>query len=80
MEWLINQEFHKNITHLGSERSQHLAKSRVYCSKMEKYITFFIDNECPCSASKWQHVTPHASLGTVTSTLPIEITVIDFSK
>ena len=30
LKWLIYQEFHKNIAHLGAERSYHLAKSRIY--------------------------------------------------
>ena len=45
---------------------------------MEKDIKFFIDNECPCLASKKQHITPYTPLLTVTSTLPIDITAIDF--
>ena len=52
LKWLIYQEFHKNIGHLGEERSYHIAKSRVYWLNMEKSIKFFIDNECPCLASK----------------------------
>ena len=47
---------------------------------MEKDIKFFIDNECHCLAlKKKQHVTPHAPLGTVTST-PMDIIAIDFLK
>ena len=80
LKWVIYQEFHKNIAHLGAERSYHLVKSRVYWPNMEKDIKFFIDNECPCLASKKQHITPHAPLGTVTSTSPIDIIAIDFLK
>ena len=69
MKWLIYKEFHKNIAPLGEERSYDLAKSRVYWPNMEKDIKFFIDNGCPCLASKKkQLITPHAPLGTVTST------------
>ena len=52
LKWLIYQEFHKNIAHFGTESSYHLAKSTVYWPNMEKYIKFFIDNKCPCLASK----------------------------
>ena len=78
LKWLIYQEFHKNIAHLVAERSYHLAKSRVYWPNMKKDIKFFIDNECPWLASKKQHITPHAPLGTVTSTSPMDIIAIDF--
>ena len=80
LKWLIYQEFYKNIAYLGAERSYHLAKSRVYRPKMEKDIKFFIDTEFPCLASKKQHITPHAPLGTVTSTSPMDIIAIDFLK
>ena len=80
LKWLIYQGFHKNIAYLGAERSYHLAKSRVYWQKMEKDIKFFIDDEFPCLASKKQHITPHAPLGTLTSTSPMEIIAIDFLK
>ena len=80
LKWHIYQEFHKNIAHLEAERSYHLAKSRVYWPNMEKDIKFFIDNKFPCLASKKQHITPHAPLGTVTSTSPMDIIAIDFLK
>ena len=57
LKWLIYQEFHKNIAHLETERSYHLAKSKVYWPSMEKDIKFFIDNECPCLASKQKCLT-----------------------
>ena len=47
---------------------------------MGKDIKFFIGNECPCLASKKQHITPHALLGTVTSASPMDIIAIDFLK
>ena len=80
LKWFIYQEFHKKIAHLGAERSYHRAKSRIYWPNMEKDIKFFIDNECLCLASKKQHITPHAPLGTLTSTSPMEIIAIDFLK
>ena len=52
LKWFIYQEFHKNIAHFGAESSYHLAKSRIYWPNMEKYIKFFIENECPCPVSK----------------------------
>ena len=55
-------------------------RARVYWPNMEKDITFFIDDECPCLASKKQHITPHAASGTVTSTSPMDIIAIDFLK
>ena len=47
LKWLIYQEFHKNIAHIGSERSYHLAKSRVYWPNMEKDIKFFVIMSAP---------------------------------
>ena len=47
---------------------------------MEKDVKFFIDNECPCLASKKQHISPHAPLGTVTSTSSMDIIAIDLLK
>ena len=80
LKWLIYQEFHKNIAHLGAERSYHLAKLRVCWPNMEKDIKFLIDNECPSLALKKQYITPHASLGTAASTSPMDIIAIDFLK
>ena len=47
---------------------------------MEKDIKFFIDNECPCLASKKHQVIWHAPLGTITSALLMDIIAIDFLK
>ena len=80
LKWLIYQHFQKNIAHLGAERSYHLAKSRVYWPNMEKDIKFFIDNDCPCLASKKTNKNPHAPLGTVTSASQMDIVAIDFLK
>ena len=81
MKWFIYKEFHKNIAPPGEGRSYDLAKSRVYWPNMEKDIKVFIDNGCPCLASKKkQLITPHAPLGTVTSTSPMDIIAIDFFK
>ena len=80
LKWLIYQEFHKNVPHLGAEISYHLARSRVYWPNMEEDIKFFIDNKCPCLASRKQRITAHAPLGTVTSTSPMDIIAIDFLK
>ena len=74
------QEFHKkHSTSLSRKILYHLAKSKVYWPNMEKYIKFFIGNKCPCLASK-QHIAPHAPLGTVTLTSPMDIIAIDFLK
>ena len=55
LKWLIYQECHENIAHLGAKRFCHLAKSRVYWPNMDKDIIFFIDNECPSSLKKTTH-------------------------
>ena len=47
---------------------------------MERNTKFFVDNECPCLASKMQHITPHVPLGTLTSTSPMDIIPIDSLK
>ena len=46
----------------------------------KKNIKFFIDNGCPYLASEKQNTTPHDSLGTVTSTSPMEIRATNFFK
>ena len=53
LKWLMYQEFHKkHSTYWSRKILYHLAKSKVYWPNMEKDIKFFIDNKCPCLASK----------------------------
>ena len=80
LRWLIFQEFHQNMAHLGPERAYKLVKERVYWPNMENYIQHFIDHKCPCLASTKTHVIPQAPIGTVTANAPMDINAIDFLK
>ena len=68
------------MAHLGPERTYELAKERVYWLNMKNNIKHFIDNICPCLASRKTHVIPQAPLGTVTANARMDIIAIDFLK
>lgn len=53
--WMIFQELHEEMGHLGAERVYQLAKKRVYWPRMEDDITHYISSKCSCVARKNKH-------------------------
>ena len=77
---LVYQELHEKMRHLGGERVYQPAKDRFYWPGMEKDIKDYIKNKCTCLNQRKPHVLPQAPLGTVKSSVPMDIVVTDFLK
>ena len=80
LRWIVFQELHENMAHLGADRVYHLAKERVYWPNMEREIKEYITTECQCMSRKRPRVIQHAPLGTITSSAPMDIIAFDFLK
>jgi len=80
LHWLVFQEFHQNMAHLGATRTYQLARERFYWPNMEEDIKTYISKKCSCLISRKPHVIPYAPLGTVTATSPLDIVSLDFLK
>ena len=76
------QELHEKIGHLEGERVYQLAKNNVidHWPDMKKYVKDFIKNKCICLSQRKPYVMPHTPLGTVKSSVPMDIVGIDFLK
>ena len=78
MKWIVYQELHEKMGHLGHERVYQLAKERVYWPRMESAIQYYISHQCPCVVRKKPHIQKSATMGTVTSNSPLDLIGIDF--
>lgn len=78
LKQLVYTELHEKMGHLGPQRVLQLARMRFYWPNMETDITEYIHHKCSCIFQKKPHVIPHAPLGTITTSAPMELIGIDF--
>ena len=75
---LIYKELHQDMGHLGPERVLQLARERVFWPNMEKDISHFISNVCPCLIQRKPARQPCTPLQPITTSAPFELISIDF--
>ena len=75
---LVFTELHTNMGHLGPEEVEELARQRFYWPYMTRDITDYIQNRCPCIASKRKARPEKAPLVPIQASAPFERVCIDF--
>ena len=75
---LVYQELHNKMGHLGPDKVVHLARERFYWPNMEKDLTRYITQQCPCLKQKKPQRVIKAPLVPISTTQPFELVSIDF--
>ncbi|KAI2652210.1 Retrovirus-related Pol polyprotein [Labeo rohita] len=74
----VFNELHKEMGHLGVERTINLIRDRFYWARMQGDTEHFIVNECECLMRKKPHKATRAPLVSVVTTRPFELVSVDF--
>lgn len=74
----VLKHLHDNLGHIGTERVLALVRERLYWLYMKKDVEDYVTRKCPCIINK--KVTTHvrAPMGTITSSLPLDLVCIDY--
>lgn len=75
---LVLNELHKQMGHLGSERTVNLIRDRFYWPKMQRDIEHFVTNVCECLKKRKPNRQTRAPMPSIESTHPFQIVSIDF--
>ena len=78
LRYVIYEELHDKMGHLGTDRATHLARERVYWPKMESDIVHYITKVCRCLKQRHPHQRQRAPLQSITSSCPMDLISIDF--
>ncbi|KAK7907779.1 hypothetical protein WMY93_016391 [Mugilogobius chulae] len=74
----VFKELHKEMGHLGAERTLGLIRDRFYWPKMQKDVEHFVMHACECLKRKRPNRANRAPLTSITTTYPFELVSIDF--
>lgn len=74
----VFKELHKEMGHLGVERTVNLIRDRFYWAHMQRDTEQFIANECECLMRKKPHKPTRAPLVPIVTNRPFELISIDF--
>ncbi len=74
----VFQELHKEMGHLGVERTLNLIWDRFYWARMHKDTEHFVTEVCECLKAKRSHKATRAPLIPIVTTSPYELVSIDF--
>lgn len=74
----VFHELHKEMGHVGVERTLNLIQDRFYWARMYPDIEHFVTQECECLKAKRPHKATRAPLTTIVTTRPGELVCIDF--
>lgn len=74
----IFHELHKEMGHLGIERTLSLIRDRFYWPRMQKDVAHFVTCICECVKRKEPNKVTGAPLTTIKTTYPFELVSIDF--
>lgn len=72
------QELHREMGHLGVERTLNLIRDRFYWARMHSDTEHFITQVCECLKAKRPHQATKAPLTSIVTTRPFELVSIDF--
>uniref|UniRef100_A0A3P8TE73 Gypsy retrotransposon integrase-like protein 1 n=2 Tax=Amphiprion percula TaxID=161767 RepID=A0A3P8TE73_AMPPE len=75
---LVLNELHKQMGHLGSERTINLTRDRFYWPKMQRDIEHFVMNVCECLKKRKPNRQARAPMQSIETTHPFQIVSIDF--
>lgn len=74
----VFRELHKEMGHLGVERTCSLIRDRFYWNRMLKDVQHFVTSICECVKRKAPNKMTRAQLTTIKTTYPFELASIDF--
>lgn len=74
----VFHELHREMGHMGVERTLNLIQDRFYWARMSSDVERFVTQECECLKAKQPHKATRAPLTTITTTRPGELVCIDF--
>lgn len=74
----VFRELHKEMGHLGAERTLGLIRDRFYWPRMQSDVEHFVMHACECLKRKRPNKITRAPLSSITSTYPFELVSIDF--
>uniref|UniRef100_A0A3B5Q730 Gypsy retrotransposon integrase-like protein 1 n=1 Tax=Xiphophorus maculatus TaxID=8083 RepID=A0A3B5Q730_XIPMA len=75
---LVFRELHKEMGHLGVERTLNLIRDRFYWVRMQQDTEHFVTQVCECLKSKRPQRAARAPLMPIVTTRPFELVSIDF--
>ena len=76
--YVVCQELHDKMGHLGAERTVDLARQRFYWPHMEQYINDYITRRCTCIKQKKPTKVNKAPLVPISTSEPFELVCSDF--
>lgn len=74
----VFRELHKEMGHLGAERTLGLIRDRFYWPRMQSDVEHFVMHACECLKRKRPSKPTRAPLTPITTTYPFELVSIDF--
>ena len=74
----VFHELHREMGHLGVERTLNLIQDRFYWARMYSDIEHLVTQECECLKAKRPHKATRAPMTTIVTTRPGELVCIDF--
>ncbi len=78
LHWLVYEELHGKMGHLGADRVLELARARFYWPHMQKDVEFYIAHKCRCLKQKVPSYHSKAPLQPITTTAPFQLVSLDF--
>ena len=75
---LILNELHKEMGHLGTERTVNLIRDRFFWPKMQRDVEHFITNVCECLKRKKTNRQSRATMLSIETTHPFQMVSVDF--
>ena len=78
LHWLVYEELHEKMGHLGADRVLELARARFYWPHMQRDVESYISHKCRCAKQNVPTFQTRAPLLSITTTAPFQMVSLDF--
>ena len=78
LRYIVYEKLHRDMGHIGVERTHQLARQRLFWPKMYSDIEEYVQTKCPCVVQKRPVHQKAAPLQSIHSSSPMELISIDF--